>query len=108
MDEGRNISEVSFGFWHQLVSKKQKFLWPDLVGAFPQMPGRHQTPNSDLVGSLRLSRNRIGHHHRIWSVDIGAKQREILKLAGYIDLELALWIKDSSRVYEVLSRRPVA
>lgn len=106
MDAGQIISEVSFGFWHQLVSKKQKFLWPDLVGAFPYMSGREQTAISDLVGSLRLFRNRIGHHHRIWSIDVGARQREVIELAGYIDPDLARWIKDSSRVYEVLSRKP--
>lgn len=107
LDSGQIISEVSFGFWHQLVSKKQMFLWPDLVGAFPHVSSRDQTPISDIVGSLRTFRNRIGHHHRIWSVDVGAKHREVLKLAGFIDPDLERWIKENSRVYQVLAKRPI-
>lgn len=34
------ISEISFGFWHQLVSKRQVRFWPDLVAAFPHSPNR--------------------------------------------------------------------
>lgn len=30
-DPGQIISEMSFGFWHQMVSQSQMFLWPDLA-----------------------------------------------------------------------------
>ena len=41
-DPGQAISEISFGFWHQLVSKRHVELWPDLAGGFPNAPRRDQ------------------------------------------------------------------
>lgn len=105
-DPGQIISEVSFGFWHQMVSKGQMAIWPDLVGAFPHMPGRRQDTVSDKVASLRALRNRIGHHHRIWAIDVGTKYSELQALAGYIDPDLALWIDMNSRVKGILGNRP--
>jgi hypothetical protein len=35
IDPGQIISELSFGFWHQMVSRRQMALWPDLASAFP-------------------------------------------------------------------------
>ena len=105
-DPGQIISEMSFGFWHQMVSKSQMFVWPDLATGFPYMPGRRQDTVSDLVGSLRTLRNRIGHHHRIWAIDVTAKYAEIHTLAGYIDPALATWIDNNSRVTAVVAQRP--
>lgn len=106
LDAGQIISEISFGFWHQMVSKSQMFLWPDLVGAFPHMKGRNQYLVSAKVESLRALRNRIGHHHRIWAIDLPSKFGEIHMLAGYIDPDLGSWIKATSRVPELLTNRP--
>lgn len=38
MTPNQIISELSFGFWHQLVSKRQLFLWPELASGFPNAP----------------------------------------------------------------------
>lgn len=38
LNSGQVISELSFGFWHQMASKRQSFLWPDLVAAFRNGP----------------------------------------------------------------------
>lgn len=100
------VSEMSFGFWHQMVSKQQRFLWPDLAGGFPNMPGRGQDAVTTLAGSLREIRNRIGHHHRIWAIDVAEKYNDLLTLAGFIDTDLEQWIETNSRVNIVLSRRP--
>lgn len=106
LDPGQVISEVSFGFWHQMVSKSQMFLWPDIASGFPYMKGRSQAPVSDIVSSLREFRNRVGHHHRIWALDVSQKYDQIVSLAGYIDPALAAWIEQQSRVREVVARRP--
>jgi hypothetical protein len=103
---GQVISELPFGFWHQMVSKRQLFLWPDLVAAFPNSPNRSQTTVSDRVARLRSFRNRIGHHHRIWSLDVEARYRDILAVAGYLDRDLADLITERSRVAPLLVRRP--
>lgn len=105
-DPGQIISEISFGFWHQMVSKNQMFLWPDLAAGFSNMPGRRQDAVSDIVESLRALRNRIGHHHRIWSIDVAAKYAELCKLAGFIDPALEAWIDENSRVMAVIAKRP--
>lgn len=103
---GQVISEISFGFWHQLVSKRQVRLWPDLVAAFPNSPNRSQATVHDPVSRLRAIRNRIGHHHRIWSVDIAARYADIVVVTGYIDPQLATWIDSRSRVNATLAKRP--
>jgi hypothetical protein len=103
---GQVISEISFGFWHQLVSKRQKRIWPDLAAAFPHSPNRNQATIHDPVERLRSIRNRIGHHHRIWSLDIAARYADILGVAGYIDPQLATWIDGRSRVHDTLAKRP--
>ncbi len=100
------ISEISFGFWHQMVSKSQMSLWPDIASGFPYMEGRSQDPVRDIVSSLRDFRNRVGHHHRIWALDVSEKYDQIITLAGYIDPNLAAWISQQSRVSEVIARRP--
>lgn len=106
LSPGQVISEISFGFWHQMVSKSQMFLWPDIASGFPYMKGRSQVPVRDIVSSLRDFRNRVGHHHRIWALGVSEKYDQILTLAGYIDPSLAAWIDQQSRVSEVIARRP--
>jgi hypothetical protein len=106
LDPGQIVSEMSFGFWHQMVSKQQRFLWPDLAGGFPNMPGRGQEAVTTLALSLREIGNRIGHHHRIWAIDVAAKYSDLLTLAGLIDTDLEQWIGANSRVSIVLARRP--
>lgn len=106
VDPGQVISELPFGFWHQMVSKRQLFLWPDLVAAFPNSPNRSQATVHDPVARLRTLRNRIGHHHRIWSHDVGGRFADILTVAGYLDEDLATWIGDRSRVTHLLAVRP--
>lgn len=100
------ISELPFGFWHQMVSKRQSFLWPDLVAAFPNSPNRAQTTVHDPVARLRTLRNRIGHHHRIWSFDIAGRYADLFAVAGYIDTDLAVWIDAQSRVPPLLVTKP--
>lgn len=106
VDSGQVISEISFGFWHQMVSKSQMFLWPDLAAAFPYMKGRNQTLVSTKVGALRELRNRIGHHHRIWASDPEKKFDDLVTLAGYIDPEFGQWVKSESQVPGLLHTQP--
>ena len=106
IDPGQIISETPFGFWHQMVSSRQRFLWPDLAAAFPHSPDRRQSTVHDPIASLRAVRNRIGHHHRIWSLDITARYTDLLTVAGYLDPDLAAWIHDRSRITSTLAQRP--
>jgi hypothetical protein len=94
------ISELSFGFWHQMLSKKQLFLWPGLASGFIN------APSSSLTFEIRNLRNRIGHHHRLDSNSAVAGFQLILKLACAIDEDLAEWILKGSRVDELLKSLP--
>ena len=107
LDAGQIISEVSFGFWHQLVSRKQMFLWPDLASAFPHAPDRRQETVHDPVSRLREFRNRIGHHHRIWSEDIPGRYEDLLGVASFLDPDLRTFIDRHSRVPTMLAHRPL-
>jgi hypothetical protein len=106
LDAGQIISELSFGFWHQMVSQKQMFLWPDLASAFVNAPDRRQATVHDPMSRLRAFRNRIGHHHRIWSEDINARYDDVLNLAGFMDSKLQTFIEDHGRVQMMLQNGP--
>jgi hypothetical protein len=103
---GQLISEVSFGFWHQMVSRAQMRFWPDVATGFPGAPDRAQTTVRAPVSRLRDLRNRIGHHHRIWNQDLRGRYDDVLLVTGYIDPVLSAWVDARSAVPAVLRRRP--
>lgn len=106
LSSGQIISEVSFGFWHQMVSRHQMFLWPDLADAFPHAPNRTQSTIQQPVERLREFRNRLGHHHRVWSENVTDRYDDLLAVAGYIDPELRMFINQHSLVPALLKSRP--
>lgn len=106
IDPGQVISEVSFGFWHQLVSRRQLALWPDLAGGFPSAPRRDQALVHEPVSRLRSLRNRIGHHHRVWALDLPNRHEDLLTVTEYIDPDLRGWIESTSHVATTLTERP--
>ena len=100
------ISELPFGFWIAMVSKKQQFLWPDLAAGFPNTPNRNRGNVADLLMSIKSFRNRISHHHRIWNLDLEVKLNEIYTMSNFINSDLSLWIKNMSRVEHLNERKP--
>lgn len=106
LNAGQVMSEISFGFWHQMVSRAQQFVWPDLASGFPHAPNRAQGTIHDPISRIRDIRNRIGHHHRIWNLDIEEYHFDILAVAGYIEPRLETWIESRSRVPRILGARP--
>lgn len=100
------ISETSFGFWNQLIGKKNQFLWPDLAGAFSNAPTRDQKYVSVLFSDLRKIRNRISHNHRLHEKSVEAGELMILELAKAMDPDFAEWLQSMSRVGDVKASRP--
>lgn len=100
------ISELSFGFWHQMLSKKQLFLWPGLASGFINAPSRSQSYISNLTFEIRNLRNRIGHHHRLDAHSAVFGFQLILQLARAIDEDLEAWIVEGSRVDELIKGIP--
>lgn len=105
---GQVLSETSFGLWHQLVSKRWTNLWPDLADAFPHAPNRARDTVAEPVAELRELRNRIGHHHRIWTLNGSVLHSRILEVAHYIDPDLGAWIGANSDVPALLAASPLA
>lgn len=106
MSPAQIISEVSFGFWHQLISRRQMFLWPDLADAFLHAPNRAQPTVQQPVERLRELRNRIGHHHRVWSEDVQGRYDDLLGVAGFIDPDLQSFIDQHSLVPRLIKACP--
>jgi hypothetical protein len=102
----RMISELPFGFWVTLLSKRYRNLWPNLAAGFPGMPSRNPNDLFCKAASMRDLRNRIGHHHRIWTLELREKHDELLSIAGYIDAEFGEWLTSTSRVPGLLRTRP--
>jgi len=104
--DGQTISELSFGFWRFLITKKLTTLWPDLAGAFAHAPDRQLKTVEGPLARLHVFRNRLAHHHRVWSQAPEDRYEDLLTLAGYIDPGLPAWIAETSQVPHVLSARP--
>ncbi|MDH6532031.1 hypothetical protein M2119_000268 [Aurantimicrobium minutum] len=103
----RIISELSFGFWHQMMSKQQRFLWPDLASGFRNLPSRAPDELVTKFEPLRDLRNRIGHHHKIFHLDVYEKFDLITSVASFVEPALADMIRSRSRLEDLLSHRPV-
>ena len=82
------------------------FLWPDLASAFPHPPNRDQSTIQQPVAQLREFRNRLGHHHRVWSEDVQARYNDLLAVASYIDPDLRPFINERSTVPELITTQP--
>lgn len=93
--DGQTISELSFGFWRFLITRKLTGLWPDLASGFPHAPDhRRETVEAPLS------------RQRVWSHAPNERYEDLLLLAGYIDLALPGWIAATSKVPQTLHARP--
>jgi hypothetical protein len=101
--EGQTISELSFGFWRFLVTKRLTGLWPDLTGAFPNAPDRKRETVEEPIARLHDFRNRLAHHQRVWSRSPRERYNDLLTVACYIDAGLPAWIERTSLVPGLLA-----
>lgn len=104
--DGQTISELSFGFWRFLITKKLTSLWPDLATGFPHAPDRRRETVEAPLSRLHVFRNRLAHHQRVWSHAPAERYEDLLTLAGYIDPALPGWIEATSKVQRALAAKP--
>lgn len=104
--EGQTISELSFGFWRFLITKKLTGLWPDLAGGFSFAPDRQRETIEKPIGRLHDFRNRLAHHQPVWNRQPEERYGDLLALAGYIDPALPGWIEVTSIVGRALACAP--
>ncbi len=100
------ISEISFGFWSGLLSKKfHERLWTGkLENAFPSYAGQRDSLHASLE-VMRLIRNRIAHHEPIYERDILSDHFQICAILGFIEPRAEAWLRQNSRVPEVMSSK---
>lgn len=98
MTAGQTVSELPFGFWVAILSRRSRRLWPELASGFRGMPTRDPTELHRLVLVMHSLRNRIGHHHRVWNLEIAAIHADLLKLASFIDVDFGDWLSSKSSV----------
>jgi hypothetical protein len=106
--EGQTISELSFGFWRFLITKKLTGLWPDLAGGFSYAPDRQRETIEKPLARLHDFRNRLAHHQPVWNRQPEDRYGDLLTLAGCIDPALPDWIEVTSIVGQVLGSDPRA
>lgn len=105
---GKVIAELPFGFWrYVLAAPYQNTLWaPALRHAFPHLNRPRRGTVYQLVDRLNSLRNRVAHHEPIHALNVAARHREVLRVAGWIDPAGAAWIDETSQVTAVLGARP--
>jgi len=106
LNEARVISELPFGFWHILITRRYRNLWPEIADGFPGLQSRNPDTLSFLVGELRTLRNHIGHHHSIIKLDLDKSERQILELSSLISPEFGDWMRKQSEVENLLLLKP--
>jgi hypothetical protein len=105
---GGLVTELSFGFWRFLLtSRYEPSLWtPALRHAFPALrPARRHTVYVPVNELVRL-RNRVAHHEPIYNRPLLTLHGDLLRVAGYVDQDLASWIRTFSRLPALLPIRP--
>lgn len=100
------MAGVSFGFWAGLFSKRYEELWRHrLRYAFPH----GSVTRKDLTQRMRLLqrfRNRVAHHDCLLRQNVGERAEDMLLIAGWIDPDAAMWLRERSRVHSLLAAKP--
>ena len=101
------IAELTLGFWVSLLNAEyERLLWKDLRRAFPNLPKkeRQRKSISAPLNRFRAFRNRVFHNESIcWNMQrIEEIHGELLRLLGWINKDLAVWLRDIDRFEDVL------
>jgi hypothetical protein len=104
---GRVVGSMSFGFWNALFGHGYEPLWrASLNRCFkPHGPSKRKDV-STVTERMRLFRNRVAHHERLFHQDLRSRHDELLKLAMWIDPDARDWIAGRSSVLLILQNRP--
>ncbi len=106
---GRQITELSFGFWTSLFDTKfEMTLWKTLRLAFPNGPKqiRKRRTMSSKFNSVRKLRNRIFHHEAItWNLDVLLEyKKEILEALNWLNRDLVDWMEGLNHLNSVIEK----
>lgn len=103
------VSELSFGFWQHLLTKRfARILWPRGMGdAFPNLEaGLDRQEVHDRVETIRKWRNRIAHHKPVFDQGPMRKLQESIQLIKWVCEDTAEWVTANSKVSAAIDLRP--
>ncbi|CAB4712462.1 unannotated protein [freshwater metagenome] len=102
------VSELNFGFWRFLLTKRYRTtLWPAIGHrAFPNLGSRDPTTFFQRVQRLHDLRNRIAHHEPVHWRHLDRDFTDCLMAIRSVCEDTERWARDLSRVDYVLSQRP--
>lgn len=104
------VSELSFGFWQHLLTKRfGRIVWTGgIKDAFPNAPNDIERQQLyDRLEAIRKWRNRIAHHKPIFDRGPSAKHQDLLQLVRWVSHDLADWVTSSSQVTAAIQLRPL-
>lgn len=104
---GRVIAQLPFGFWNALFGHDYEALWRrSLHHCFkPHGPSRRKDVAAHTE-RIRLFRNSVAHHERLFHKDLLTRHDDLLKLVMWIDPNARDWIAAKSRVPILVAARP--
>lgn len=107
---GRLIAELPFGFWRfMLTARLELSLWrPALRFAFAQRSPLTRDQVAKPLARLHVLRNRIAHHEPIPHHRLDHDWQDLQYVAEALCVEVHAWIRQTSRVPDVLAVRPTA
>lgn len=104
------VSELSFGFWQHLLTKRfGRIVWaPGINSAFPNLPNSFNRQDvHDRVEVIRKWRNRVFHHKPIFDRGPSARHQDALELIRWVSHHLADWVTVASQVTVAIQLRPI-
>jgi hypothetical protein len=104
---GRVVAALPFGFWNALFGREYENLWRScLHHCFRPHGPKLRKDVVTITERVRLFRNRVAHHERLFHQNLLARHDDLLKLAMWLDPEIRDWVLEESRVREVIDARP--
>jgi hypothetical protein len=104
---GRVVAALPFGFWNALFGHGYETLWrQSLHLCFRPHGPRLRKDVVTITERIRLFRNRVAHHERLFHQNLLARHDDLIKLAMWIDPEIRDWVIQESRVRAVIDARP--
>lgn len=114
------LSQIMFGMWKELLpnhapnasdsateNQNRKRLWEEaLIHAFPHEADPEGINTYWRVAHIHSLRNRVSHMDSLLEVDVQDIMRDAFALTRSIDPDVGNWVTGSSRVSEVLKKRP--
>jgi hypothetical protein len=101
----RIVAGLPFGFWSGLFGGRYEDLWRHrLRHAFAHAGERKEL--SVPMEALRRFRNRLAHHDSILQEAVEERQRDMLRIAGFIDPVAESWLESTSGIAGLLAQRP--